>query len=100
LRRKEIWKRNTAFGTLQNSLWAQVGPSFRPIELRQGQVAAEDIYSPQGLNTRPAKITREVYDKGYVPEQVFPPVYMTQDQASENSQLKSSTPWGLPATWS
>ena len=88
--KQAIWYRFTAFGTLQNSLWAQVGPSYRPIELRQGQVAAEDIYSPQGLNTRLAKITREVYDQGYVPDEVFPPVYMSQDVAAEVSQLKTT----------
>ena len=85
-----IWYRETAFGTLQNSLWAQVGPSYRPIELRGGEKAADDLYSVQGLNTRLERASQEVYDIGVAPKEVFMPVYMTEAQAAENAQLRTS----------
>jgi putative aldouronate transport system substrate-binding protein len=87
-----IWERLSTFGSLQNYHWAQMGPSYRPTYLRLGEKAVpdEDLMTGRGLSLRLYRETKAKYDVGIVPDQVYPPVYMTKEQASEIAQLRTA----------
>ena len=87
-----IWVRHATFGSLQNFHWAQEGPSYRPTYLRLGEkgVSAEEYFTGKGLSLRLYDETKAKYDVGIVPDEVYPPVFMTKQQASEIAQLKTA----------
>ncbi len=87
-----IWVRHSTFGTLQNYHWAQEGPSYRPTYLRLGEkaVSREDYFTGKGLSLRLYDETNAKYDVGIVPDQVFPPVFMTKQQSSQFAQLRTT----------
>ncbi|MBJ6359939.1 ABC transporter substrate-binding protein [Paenibacillus sp. GCM10012307] len=81
------WKQIADWGKTQNFNWNQSGPSFRPNELRLGEVA-----NPE----KPLEII--MYDeasKKYAPykqaaENVLPPLFFTNEQAAEISDLSKT----------
>ena len=87
-----IWIRHSTFGSLQNFHWAQVGPSYRPFLLRLGEkaVSRDDYFTGKGLSLRLYDETKAKYDVGIVPDEVYPPVFMTKQQSSEIAQLRTT----------
>ena len=77
---------------MQNFHWAQVGPSYRPFLLRLGEkaVSRDDYFTGKGLSLRLYDETKAKYDVGIVPDEVYPPVFMTKQQSSEIAQLRTT----------
>jgi len=81
------WKQIADWGKMQNVNWNQAGPSFRPNDLRLGEVA-----NPE----KPLEIV--LYDeasKKYEPykqaaENVMPPLFFTNEQATEIADLSKT----------
>lgn len=78
----------TEYGEIQNVHYYQMGPSWRSKEYRESWVAPEDPYSSKGYEIRLHEATY-LYDDGYAPEQVFPPLYMAAEQVTELTQIKT-----------
>ncbi|ANS73247.1 ABC transporter substrate-binding protein [Paenibacillus yonginensis] len=79
-----IYKTITKFGVQQNSNWSQVGPNFRPSELRLGEVA--DPENP--LESILYKETKDKYDPYKIDTaSVMPPLFFTSDQTAEMADL-------------
>lgn len=74
-------------GEVQNITW-KVGPAGKTTDFRLSEVRAEDPYTPTGLETRLYNETQKYV--GFEPEEVYPPLYMTNEQIDEMAQIKGA----------
>jgi len=81
------WKQIADWGKMQNFNWNQAGPSFRPSDLRLGEVANPEkpleivLYEETSKNYEPYK---------QAAENVLPPLFFTNEQASEIADLSKT----------
>lgn len=82
-----IWKRLQPFGNIQNDSWEQTAPTYRPAELRLGQVNDPDnplesiLYNETKTNYEPYKASQDM---------VLPRLFFTSEQSSELSDLQKT----------
>ncbi len=72
------------WGSVQNSHWQQMHPSWTRDAMTLGQVAT-DPWSNPVVNNRQ---TREKYD-GYEPKEILPPLFMTTEEIEEYIELST-----------
>lgn len=74
---------------LNHLIWDIVGPRYLPTAFRMSWTAAQDPYSPEGLELRLYQETKNKYE-GKEPKEVFLPSYfINPDDQNEYSQLKT-----------
>lgn len=82
-----IWKRLMPFPNIQNDSWEQTAPTYRPAELRLGQVNDPDnplesiLYNETKNNYEPYKASQDM---------VMPRLFFTSEQSSELSDLQKT----------
>lgn len=79
------------YSEAQNVHYYQMGPSFRSFEYRESWYvpsSLEDYYGTAGYEGRLHNETAKYVE--HRPEKVFPPLYMSEDDANEISRLKQS----------
>lgn len=82
-----IWKQLANWGEIQNSHWAQTGPSFRTNDHRLGEVNNPE----KPLEPMLYKETKEKYEPYKQKlENILPPLYFTNEQASELADLSKT----------
>ena len=80
-----IWKATNIYGTLQNAIWAERGPNYRPNRLRLGEVRHANSALEVVLYEQ-TKAAYEPYARAI--EDLIPPLALTREQAAEVTELR------------
>ena len=80
-----IWKATNIYGTLQNAIWAERGPNYRPNRLRLGEVRHANSALEVVLYEQ-TKAAYEPYARAI--EDLIPPLALTREQTAEVTELR------------